>query len=84
MAIFFLLVGLEVKREWFDGQLSTWPRRVLPGSTAVAGMAAPLGRIGIVPLFGFANAGVLFMGWSRLPCRHRFPLGIAAGLFAGK
>jgi NhaA family Na+:H+ antiporter len=41
MAIFFLLVGLEVKREMLDGQLSTWERRILPGAAAVGGMAAP-------------------------------------------
>ena len=28
MAVFFLLVGLEIKREMLDGQLSTWPRRI--------------------------------------------------------
>ncbi|HEX2560769.1 Na+/H+ antiporter NhaA [Phenylobacterium sp.] len=41
MAVFFLLVGLEVKRELLDGQLSRWSRRVLPGLAAVGGMVAP-------------------------------------------
>jgi Na+:H+ antiporter, NhaA family len=41
MAIFFLLVGLEIKREVLDGQLSTWSRRTLPGVAALGGMIAP-------------------------------------------
>lgn len=41
MAVFFLMVGLEIKREVIDGQLSTWSRRVLPGSAALGGMIGP-------------------------------------------
>jgi NhaA family Na+:H+ antiporter len=41
MAIFFLLVGLEVKREWYDGRLSTPAERRLPIVAAIAGMALP-------------------------------------------
>ncbi|MDB5668256.1 MAG: nhaA [Alphaproteobacteria bacterium] len=41
MALFFLLVGLEIKRELMDGQLSTARRRVLPGLAALGGMVVP-------------------------------------------
>ncbi len=41
MALFFLLVGLEIKRELMDGQLSTPRRRVLPGLAALGGMVVP-------------------------------------------
>ena len=41
MAVFFLLVGLEVKREWYDGRLSTPAERRLPILAAAAGMAVP-------------------------------------------
>ena len=41
MAIFFLLVGLEIKREWVDGRLSTWSQRRLPLIAAGVGMAVP-------------------------------------------
>ena len=41
MAIFFLLVGLEVKREWYEGRLSTPAERRLPFIAAAAGMGVP-------------------------------------------
>jgi NhaA family Na+:H+ antiporter len=41
MAIFFLLVGLEIKREFVDGRLATWTNRRLPVVAAAAGMVAP-------------------------------------------
>jgi Na+:H+ antiporter, NhaA family len=41
MAVFFLMVGLEIKREMIDGELATWRRRTLPGLAALGGMIAP-------------------------------------------
>ncbi|QYU70538.1 Na+/H+ antiporter NhaA [Leptolyngbya sp. 15MV] len=41
MAIFFFVVGLEVKREWIEGQLSSAEQRRLPILAAVAGMVVP-------------------------------------------
>ncbi len=41
MALFFLLIGLEVKRELVDGHLSKPSQVVLPGAAAIGGMVVP-------------------------------------------
>ncbi len=41
MAFFFLVVGLEVKRELIDGELKTWKKAAFPLVAAVGGMLAP-------------------------------------------
>ncbi len=41
MAIFFFLIGLEVKREIISGQLSSWDKASLPLAAAIGGMAIP-------------------------------------------
>jgi Na+:H+ antiporter, NhaA family len=41
MAIFFFLVGLEIKRELIEGELSSPRDAALPAIAAVGGMAAP-------------------------------------------
>ena len=60
MAVFFLLVGLELKRELLDGQLSTWPRRVLPGIAAAGGMIVP----GLIYLGLNASDPIALRGWA--------------------
>ncbi len=60
MAVFFLVVGLEIKREILDGQLSTWPRRALPGIAAAGGMAVPAV---IYAAFNWGDAATM-RGWA--------------------
>ncbi|MGM5056394.1 Na+/H+ antiporter NhaA [Rhizobium leguminosarum] len=60
MAVFFLLVGLEIKREMLDGQLSTWSRRILPGAAAAGGMLAPA----LIYLAFNAGAPASLRGWA--------------------
>src|SRR5262245_27709310 len=41
MAVFFLLIGLELERELYVGELSRVRNALLPAFAAVGGMAAP-------------------------------------------
>jgi NhaA family Na+:H+ antiporter len=41
MAIFFLLIGLELERELYVGELSNFRNALLPAVAAIGGMAAP-------------------------------------------
>lgn len=41
MALFFFLVGLEIKREFVEGELSQRSQAVLPVAAAIGGMAVP-------------------------------------------
>ncbi|MGZ8286460.1 MAG: Na+/H+ antiporter NhaA [Allosphingosinicella sp.] len=60
MAVFFLLVGLEIKRELVDGRLSTWDRRRLPVIAAAVGMVAPA----LIYLWLAAGDPALIRGWA--------------------
>ena len=41
MAVFFFLVGLELKRECIEGELNHWTKALLPGIGAIGGMIVP-------------------------------------------
>lgn len=60
MAIFFFLIGLEVKREVMEGELSTRSQVILPVIAAIGGMLIP------ALIFSFFNFGDDFAmtGWA--------------------
>jgi Na+:H+ antiporter, NhaA family len=60
MTIFFLLIGLEVKREFLEGQLSTPSQIALPGIAAIGGMVVP------ASFYIFINIGdeTAMRGWA--------------------
>ena len=60
MAIFFLLIGLELKREILDGHLSSFRNATLPAFAALGGMAGP------ALIYSYINRGdpVAMRGWA--------------------
>jgi len=75
MAVFFFLIGLEIKREFLEGQLSTRSEIFLPAVAAVGGMIIPSG------IYAFLNWGnpETLSGWA-IPAATdiAFALGILA------
>ena len=60
MAVFFFLVGLEVKREILEGELSRPANVLLPALGAVGGIVAP---VGLYVLFNYGDS-VGMNGWA--------------------
>lgn len=60
MAIFFFMVGLELKREFIEGELSDKKNIILPGFGALGGMLVPAL---IYVYFNYDNA-VAIQGWA--------------------
>jgi len=75
MAVFFFLVGLELKREFLEGELSKLSDIVLPGLGAIGGMAAPAA----IYIFINRNDPLALQGWA-IPAATdiAFALGILA------
>jgi NhaA family Na+:H+ antiporter len=75
MAIFFFLVGLEIKREVLAGELSSFDKAALPIIAALGGMAVP----GLVYYFINSGSPETLVGWA-IPTATdiAFALGILA------
>ncbi len=75
MAIFFFLVGLEIKREIVEGELSSFDKASLPIFAAIGGMAVPAGIYAVMNM----SDPIAINGWA-IPAATdiAFALGILA------
>jgi Na+:H+ antiporter, NhaA family len=75
MAVFFMVVGLEVKREVLEGSLSTLRGAATPSVAAIGGMAVPA----LVYVACIGGDPALLRGWA-IPAATdiAFPLGVLA------
>ena len=60
MAVFFFLIGLELKRELFEGELSDKKNVILPGVGAIGGMLFPA----LIYLYFNKHDPVALKGWA--------------------
>lgn len=74
MAVFFLLIGLEIERELYIGELNSVRRAALPAIAAIGGMLAP------AAIYAFFNAGTDTMSGFGIPMATdiAFAIGIMA------
>jgi Na+:H+ antiporter, NhaA family len=74
MALFFFVVGLEIKREWVAGELRDRRAAVLPAMAALGGMVVP------AVIFVLVNAGTDNIGGWGIPMATdiAFALGVVA------
>jgi NhaA family Na+:H+ antiporter len=78
MAIFFFVIGLELKREFMDGELSTFSKAVLPMMAALGGMLVP------ALIYFFINKGTeASHGWG-IPMATDIAFALALLAMAGK
>lgn len=80
MAVFFFLIGLEVKREFLEGELSSFSQVVLPGMGAIGGMVVP------AAIYAFLNWGnaIALDGWA-IPVATDIAFALALlGVFAAR
>lgn len=76
MALFFFLVGMEIKRELLIGELASLQKSILPLFAAIGGMIAP------AIIFSLCNRGTIYQdGWGiPMATDIAFSLGIASML----
>lgn len=79
MAIFFLLVGLEIKREVLEGHLSSVQKILLPSISALGGLVVPAAIYAIIN----QHTPQAMAGWA-IPCATDIAFALGVIMLLGK